>query len=437
MTDVIRPAHYVYSDQMRGRYKREPGAIAEAFAKRALSFGLRQATLPQTPSLVSSSYGTIDAVLMTLPAYVFLYPSYAQPIRDLLSKLPSHCHLFLLVSADHREELDNWLAAISARSRATVVEAPPTMEFTVWAEDAYAAAIDTSPDANPSARRHLVEPATFKRLHDSLIADEMAKKTPLLQSQVPLYFQGGNILVGDDFWLLGMDYAINSLSLEYVVPNLGETPLAAIKRTYGDALDHEREMHLVGSSLPVPAQDRVPIVINDQPWKERVYAGNQVGTTQPLFHIDMFITPAGRNNAGDQILLVGDPKAAADLLEMPLSKYAMQPIFDNIADSLSAAGFEIVRNPLPLVYQDVPSKRTRYHYFATANNALVQTKQNDCHVWLPTYGHGSWPELARTDNANSKIWQRMGYVVHSLGDFHPFAFNLGAVHCITKFLART
>ena len=71
MTDAIRPAHYVYSDQMRARYKREPGATAEAFAKRALSFGLRQATLPQTPSLVSSSYGTIDAVLMTLPAYVF------------------------------------------------------------------------------------------------------------------------------------------------------------------------------------------------------------------------------------------------------------------------------------------------------------------------------------------------------------------------------
>jgi hypothetical protein len=27
--------------------------------------------------------------------------------------------------------------------------------------------------------------------------------------------------------------------------------------------------------------------------------------------------------------------------------------------------------------------------------------------------------------------------VHRLGDFHPFAVNLGAVHCVKKYLSRS
>ena len=438
MTEVIRPAHYVYSEEMKARYKSEAAATPEAFMRRALAFDLHEslATRPRTPSLVSSTYGPIEAVLMTLPRYVFLYPSYAEPLRDLLRRMPPSCQFFILVSAGHRRELESWLAAANAEFRATIVEAPASMQFTVWAEDAYVAVRDTAGDGGTSANRHLVEPATFRRADDALIADEMAKGTSLFQSQVPLYFQGGNILVGDDFWLLGMDYAIESLRLGYVVPRPDETRAAAIERAYGHALDHGRTMSLIGSSLVVPTETQVPIVINGERWLERVYAGNNAGTTQPLFHIDMFITLAGRGAAGKQVVLVGDPKAAAEVLGMPLSPYAMHAIFDDIAAQLAAGGFEVVRNPLPLVYQDEPREKVRYWYFATANNALVQTVEGDRHVWLPTYGHGAWPELEATDIANADIWQALGYSVHSLGDFHPFAFNLGAVHCITKYLGR-
>ena len=439
MTDVIRPAHYAYSDEMKARYKPDPVATPEVFQRRAVAFDLLQKfqSTPRTPSLVSSTYGTIEAVLMTLPAYVFLYPSYADPIRDLIAQLPSSCQYFILVPTDHRNDLERWLTAANAHSRATIVEAPPTMTFTVWAEDAYAAIRDVAGGITSAASRYLVEPAVFRRADDALIADEMARNTSLSQSQVKLYFQGGNILVGDDFWLLGMDYAINSLNLGYVVPQPSEGKLAAIERAYGQALDHSRKLHVIGSSVTVPHQQQVPIVINNEPWFEEVYVGNAQGTTQPLFHIDMFITLAGRSDDGKQIVVVGDPQAAADLLNTPLSRYAMQPIFNNIATKLTAAGFEVVRNPLPLVYQDEPARKIRRWYFATANNALVQTAEKDRRVWLPTYGHGDWRELAATDRANADIWRHLGYSVHSLGDFHPFARNLGAVHCISKYLGRT
>jgi hypothetical protein len=113
----------------------------------------------------------------------------------------------------------------------------------------------------------------------------------------------------------------------------------------------------------------------------------------------------------------------------------MQRVFDDIASQLKAAGFDVIRNPLPLIYMDDEARRERLWYFATSNNALVQNAPAK-HVWLPTYGHGNWPELQATDRANAKIWTDLGFDVHPLGDFHAFAENLGAVHCIKKYLER-
>jgi hypothetical protein len=74
---------------------------------------------------------------------------------------------------------------------------------------------------------------------------------------------------------------------------------------------------------------------------------------------------------------------------------------DDIAAQLTADGFEVRRNPLPL-----------------------------------TYGYGAWRELAATDNANRRIWQRLGFAVHQLTSFHPFTQRFGALHCIAKELDR-
>lgn len=113
----------------------------------------------------------------------------------------------------------------------------------------------------------------------------------------------------------------------------------------------------------------------------------------------------------------------------------MGPIFDEIAKSLSAQGFDMARNPLPLVYVDDPGNKERIWYFATSNNALVQNSPTK-EVWLPTYGYGEWSDLSKTDAANKKLWEDLGFKVHQLPDFHPFAENLGAVHCIKKYLSR-
>jgi hypothetical protein len=151
----------------------------------------------------------------------------------------------------------------------------------------------------------------------------------------------------------------------------------------------------------------------------------------------MFISLAGRRD-GRYRILVGDPREAAELTGEPLQPHAMAPVFDNIAAALAAQGFEVVRNPLPLVYVDDPLERVRTWYFATSNNALVHTPMDGPSVViLPTYAHGPFGHLSATDERNARIWESLGFEVRLLADFHPFAANLGAVHCIKKYLARS
>jgi hypothetical protein len=34
------------------------------------------------------------------------------------------------------------------------------------------------------------------------------------------------------------------------------------------------------------------------------------------------------------------------------------------------------------------------------------------------------------------LWESLGFTVHQLGDFNPFAERQGVVHCIKKYIQR-
>ena len=188
----------------------------------------------------------------------------------------------------------------------------------------------------------------------------------------------------------------------------------------------------------MPAAQRREFRLGGATWVEDIYAGNAPGTRQPIFHIDMFVSLAGRGEDGRQRVLVGDPRAAAQLTREPLQPHAMASVFDDIARDLARRGYAVTRTPLPLVYSDDPDERVRSWYFATSNNVLVHAPGGARpSVYIPTYAHGPFADtLAETDRANAEIWEGLGYDVVALGDFHPFALRLGAAHCIKKYLAR-
>lgn len=431
MSETMRVAHYTIPEELKPRNEFDPGISDVAAIENAVNFDLLGATAPAfaNSKLVSSAFGSLDRILFTLPGYAF-DPGYREAYENLLSVLPNNTEIVVLCSGSMRPAAENLLDASGVLARTEIVETNYNIHFSIWAEDAYAVVQEAGQGA-PT----LVEPANFTRYDDGFIADIVSAQTNIGAHSVPLYFQGGNILIGDDYWIIGADYPAKATKLGLITANAGETPKDAAIRRYGEELDSVRTMMVLGTKNPVPATSGRPITINGEQWLEIVYFGT--GEHQPLFHIDMFVTLAGRNGEGAPIALVGDPKMAADILGEQTTTEMLIPYYDNIADRLANEGFQVVRNPLPLTFADIPSRKERLWYFATANNALVEITNNSKRVWLPTYGYGSQQHLGATDSKNKKIWEDLGFEVVLLADFNPFAAKLGAVHCICKYLERS
>lgn len=391
---------------------------------------------PNAPSLIPSADGAITRMLMTIPSYAVQDPSgagtnpYAAAYRDMLAKLPASIELLVLTHEAVEQDVTAWIDAAGRADRARVVATDDFLGFSVWAEDGYVVVTEDR------AQAAFIEPAAFGRYGDALVADRVSEAGGLGLFQAPLHLQGGNVLIGDNFFFIGLDYPILTFEEGILDAPPGEE-FDVLLQVYRRYLDTKREFIPVASRLPVPPAQQREFELDGQTWVESLYVGNATGTRQPLFHIDMFVSLAGRGEDGRYRLLVGDPRAAARILNAPLQPHAMAEIFDDIARQLDAQGFDVHRNPLPLVYADDESRRRRRWYFATSNNALVHRPEGERPtVFLPTYGHGAFEELAATDATNQEMWHGLGYDVVELADFHAFAVNLGAVHCIKKYLAR-
>ena len=405
--------------------RRRTAAFADELA------GLR----PQAPSLVPTAAGAIQRLLLTIPRYAVLGGAsnpYGAVYRDLLAKLPARTELVILTHEGVAAEVRVWLGAAGRRARVDVVEAEDFLGFSVWAEDGYVVI------AEAGGGHAFVEPAAFPRYGDALVADAVAPAAGMALYQAPLHLQGGNVLIGDDFFFVGVDYPLLTFDEGILnAPTQAEQDrlLREVYRTY---LDAQRTFVPVGTRLPVPAAARREFRLEGASWTEEIHAGNEPGTRQPIFHIDMFVSLAGRAADGRERVLVGDPREAATLTGEPLQPQALAPVFDDVARDLAARGYDVLRAPLPLVYADDVEARMRSWYFATSSNVLVHAPAGERpSVFIPTYAHGPFAGvLDATDARNAEIWEGLGYDVVALGDFHPFASSLGAAHCIKKYLRR-
>ena len=420
-----------------------PALDTESIRRAAVTTRAFEATVkrpvPEQPRIVSSAHGAIRHILLCYPSYAGGDDVYRDVFVDLFRQLPASVELTVVAHASVVADLEQAADTERPGSQTTIVEAPNYLNYTVWAEDPYVVVEDV---ASETSRRFLVEPFTFPRVGDSVVADLVAEASDVQSTQSPLFFQGGNVLIGDDFVLIGVDYLYETLDtfLRY-------NPVLGMPEDRGEAqdfivdlfrqtFDREREILFAGTRLRVPETERREVRIDGDEWTEVLYMGT--GHHQPIFHIDMFLSLTGRGESGRYRLLVGSPAAADRLLDRPSVAHGLNEVFDDVARQLEAQGFEVIRNPLPLTFVDDPDAKERFWYFATSNNCLVQIDEDEgSHVWLPTYGHGAWSDLAVTDEANRALWEELGFTVHQLADFNVFAQNLGSVHCIKKYLARS
>lgn len=368
------------------------------------------------PSFESSAHGRIEQVLLSIPSWVLRYQRQAEihgtaaVFKNVFETLNKNVQYLVVTHEEGEPHLVEWLRELGVQDRTDLILVPNRTKMSVWAEDIFTVCTDGA------GSRWILQPFSRGHPDETVIVKSIAERTGWWHSDTDRSFQSGNLLVGDDFWLLGADSVLR-------------------------VADSSKELHLISSRVPVPGSDDGlqvrEIQVDGRAWSETCYRGNRTNTVQPIFHIDAFLTLAGRGEDGRYRVLVGDPALAAEALETVLPDHATQDVFDDIAGQLTQAGFEVVRNPLPLVYQDNHIAQGRHWYFASANNALVEIDGQKKTVWLPTYGHGDWRALEATDRLNEKIWRQLGFETHMMTDFHPFAMNLGALHCMAKCLLRS
>ena len=434
MTSRVGDIHYCRPAAARTRI--EADAARSRNAWRARRARLRRAAQHRPvsaafhPELVSSATGRLEEILLTIPHWLFSARKYAEVYRDFFRKFPRRVRYVCVIQKSKRRSLGRWIREFDLHGRVEIVPVRDNLNFTEWAEDPYVMVQDRG-----AGMSYFVEPRVFNRHSDNRIADIVAAadgNLGLLPS--PLVFQGGNVLIGDDFWFIGADHPRASR----IRAGQGETEAEAAARVYGNALDRRRSLHIIGTDIRIPAHSLRTIRKNGQKWTEQRYRGNRRGTRQPIFHIDMFMTLAGRDAHGVPVVLVGDPEMADRILDRDdRPKEALYEAFHDISRQLVQSGFHVVRNPLPLVVSEDQRRKERMWYFATSNNAIVQITPHRKTVWLPSYGYGDFKELAATDRENRRIWQEdLGFTVHMLTDFHAYAYDLGAAHCIKKYLVR-
>lgn len=444
-----------------------PSADAELRAKAAALIRPRGAGLV-SPRLTSSYDGSIDRIMLAFPRYA-RSAELAAGYKSLIAALRPGTEFVIVHAKSLRPEIDGWFTAAGhALNVVTFVELPDYVNFTDWAEDGYVSLSDTS-----NGNSFLMEPWEFPRSGDTLIAESVQSVTGTKTGQAPLIFQGGNCLIGDDFWLLGKDYFADSVNLvseprgPVQIPE-GTTREAFVAQLFAEFVDSERRLIVVGTSRPIPLRAFYGSREGNKYFLD--IASDGAGTFQPIFHIDMLITLIGRN-AGTFGVFVGSP-AIADTLLGRLSPFSLNDVYDAIALDLTREGFTVHRNPLvheptdgrqltvdelrvlaerqgneelgPAVDELVAAGAsgntrvtTRSWHHITWNNCLVENSGSvGKHVYMPTFGHGPRAALKVIDQEMKRLWTNLGFTVHELGDFNPFAERQGVVHCIKKYLKR-
>lgn len=424
----------------------------------------------QSPSLISSYEGQIEKILLSLPAYAVGDPALTAGYQSLIEALRTGTKFVVVHHTSVKRVIERWFrAAGHSKRNVTLVPVADYVSLTDWAEDAYVALEDEA-----DGSRYLMEPWEFPRAGDALIAESVQEYTDVTASQAPLIFQGGNCLIGDDFWLLGKDYFADSIDLLSGGRPPVEAPAdgdyeALVTKLFHDYVDAKRELVVLGTTRPIPVREFYGIRTREGRFLD--IATDGIGTFQPIFHIDMFVTLIGRKRRGPFQVLVGSP-ALADQLLQTTSPYSLDSVYDRLASDLEGRGLEVLRAPLvhrPTLgstfalgelreiarqnqsttlmeavrelasdgTDDTAEVTVRTWHHITWNNCLVESGDRGGDVYLPTYGHGPEGDLAAIDEHMQTLWRGLGYTVHMLGDFNEFARRQGVVHCIKKYLQRS
>ena len=423
------------------------------------------------PKVVSSVNGKIQTLVLYYPSMqevkeerVFCYQGF---LVELIGKMEGGNRRFIIAVEDHytlpvqleQELKETAQAAAHLLEIISITYRKRTLSS--WAQDAFLPI--QFEDAKGKITTYLVESTAASNYYykGSVEALDEAYKgsQEFVHYETKLPFVGGNVLSGDGFLLAGLH---------------GSSKI--ITKAANDWL---------GTNLILLNSKPTPFI---QTWGKRKKTSDGVlnyyessAADQTLFHLDLFITLAGKGLRRNTIeyIVVGEPVLGFDGLDaaptdvqniaqqlLKETAQAIEEIIEQITQGMEKIGkrCKIIRNPLPLTYYDQEElkdgtlKPTRYWCWASYNNCLVEQYEEDTtlirRVFLPSYGgkrsdyshyslneehkYGSWRDLERFDKANKTLWEeKLDYDVVLLEqDFNPFIRYQGSLNCLTNCIER-
>ena len=325
------------------------------------------------------------------------------PYTDFLRAAPPDIRVVFVVArglpAEDRAKLDALLAridpsgALARRSRVVESDGP----ITTWSKDR---ALVTQPEA-PGRNGWLIAPSEpnpqwVERHNDWKTVQSLAAASGgRFQARVaPLDFDAGD-------WIVDHDRVI-------VDTNLLEKNRHRGFRTAEDL----RRWATAWLQMPV------------------ILLGQEPGDT-PRHHVAMYMTPLH-----DRVILVGDPRAAKQLVGDPFSpgdpsgdtgeplradfSETMTARFDRAATELARAGYRVERIP------NVPFDDKTYFSYT---NGVFEVRDGKRIAYMPVYGHEA------IDRAAQQVYQRLGWEVRPVRVKTIYPFH-GTIGCVVNVLSR-
>lgn len=437
--------------------------------KREKINALRLGPPGKEPRVVSSVYGKIKTMVLFFPTNKghTVYP-YFKFIKELITELKGGGRVFILVLEKHqlsKKKISDLSKSADKNGNCFypvfIVYNDGNLE--PWAQDSF---LSITYKVNGSERVYLIEPNLgYKTCNIGYELVQGLKKLKVgvssfeLEHQFsPIPFVGGNVLVADRFVLIGI-HGTNKRAIQ----KLGEEWLG-------------RNIIVLESKSTNLYHYWTQCKMTSDGYCNKYEADVD---KQALFHLDLFVTLGGKNEDGQELLVIGDPVVGFSLSDnmsddikkivrqiIMETKKAINEIINQLRVSLRdlRIPFKIIRNPLPLTYYDeiTSSSKRRYFSWASYNNCLVESYYTDKgidaeivkNIIMPSYGIssdyssklddktglacGRWIELHRYDLQNKWIWEDiLGYKVLLMReDYNLFARRQGSLNCLTNTIER-
>ena len=427
----------------------------------------------------SSVHGQIKLMLVAYPVYGSKELIYKNTLNDLLEKMPHTDFLIFtecppgtgMVAPRYKHmgvHLEEMQGKYEKTGRKIHYVRSRFNHFSCWVRDPFLMGYAVS-DQLGSLKSVCIEPNEFLREYgasmagpsatDAQIADEIVgqhDQYPISLLNSPLVFHGGNVLVGDDFILIGKDY----FNIERKMRKL----MASEKNPVWEGLQVSVNTQDIKKDFQhwLSPKDKKKIIVlgkkRPNSFAESVFDETQqdifgrcpIGKKQPFFHLDLFLTLVGRKSEkAPYRVLIGRVVNASDIQNPELENNIIQPWntwIDQIGEELIQSGFEVSYLPMPLTYGKHRDFTNRRDWFVLSyNNCLVEISKSEKKAWMPTYGtkladHEPFildtNRLADFDQQAEQCFRDLGFEVHTLMNYLPHMLYGGSVHCLTNCLLR-